>query len=430
MVACGGSISCCSEARYELYHTHRVIEYMCIARYTFRIGDCIMKLSHRLTSLPPYHFAVYAQTIADLRAKGTDIINLSIGDPDLPTPPEVIEALTTSAHDPANQRYPEYAGMPALREAFAAWFAQRFGVTLDPIRELTPLIGSKEGLAHLPLAVIDPGDVALMPNPAYPVYTTSVALAGGVCYDLPLDAEHGWLPDLNAIPAETLSRAMTLWLNYPNNPTGASATRSFFAEAVAFARQHNLLIVHDMAYADVRFDGFRPPSILELPEAKEVAVELYSFSKSYNMAGFRLGMLVGNAEIVRAMTRLKSNIDTGIFRPLQIAAIRALALPERWIDERNTIYQRRRDLTVEACRRLGMATETPLAGLYVWAHTPADFTGSSSEFALHVLRETGVAMTPGTNFGSGGEGYLRIAFTTPQERLEEAFARMERLLAG
>lgn len=389
-----------------------------------------MKLSHRLSSLPPYHFASYNQTLTDLRAKGTDIINLSLGDPDLPTPPEVIEALTTSAHDPVNQRYPEYAGMPALREAFAAWFAQRFGVTLDAKSELTPLIGSKEGLAHLPLAVIDPGDVALMSNPAYPVYPTAVALAGGECYDLPLTAERGWLPDFSAIPEEKLRPGVTLWLNYPNNPTGATASQSFFEEAVALAHQHDLLIIHDMAYADVRFDGFRPPSILEIPGAKEVAVELHSFSKSYNMAGFRLGMLVGNAGVVGGMARLKSNIDTGIFRPLQFAAKRALELPEGWIDERNAIYQRRRDLMVEACRRLGMAAETPQAGLYVWAHTPVSFTGTSSEFALHVLRETGVALTPGTNFGSGGEDYLRIAFTTPQERLEEAFSRLERLLVG
>src|SRR5579862_461817 len=324
-----------------------------------------MKLSQRLTSLPPYHFAVYNQTIAELRAKGVDIINLSIGDPDLPTAPEVIEALTASAQEPINQRYPEYAGLAALREAFARWFAGRFGVELDPMRELTPLIGSKEGLAHLPLAVIDPGDVALMPNPAYPVYPTAVALAGGACYDLPLDAAHGWLPDLNAIPTETLTRASTLWLNYPNNPTGASATREFFAEAVAFAQRHDLLIVHDMAYAEVRFDGARPSSILELPGAKEVAIEFHSFSKSYNMAGFRLGMLVGNQTIVDGMTRLKSNIDTGIFRPLQFAAVRALALPESWIDERNAIYQRRRDRLVAACQRLGMAADTPAAGLYV-----------------------------------------------------------------
>ncbi|MEO7000850.1 MAG: aminotransferase class I/II-fold pyridoxal phosphate-dependent enzyme, partial [Ktedonobacterales bacterium] len=283
------------------------------------------------------------------------------------------------------------------------------------------------GLAHLPLAVMDEGDVALMPDPAYPVYPTAVALAGGVCYDLPLDAAHGWLPDLDAIPADTLTRARTLWLNYPNNPTGAAAPREFFARAVQFAHAHHLLIVHDMAYAEVCFDGARPPSILEIPGAKEVAVEFHSLSKAYNMAGFRVGMLAGNATIVEGLIRLKSNIDTGIFRPIQHAAIRALALPEAWLMERNTIYQRRRDRLVDACRRLGMAVETPEAGLYLWPQIPSGYT--STKFALHLLQEAAVAVTPGTNFGARGEGYVRISLTTPDARLDEAITRMERLVA-
>ncbi|HUY78061.1 MAG TPA: LL-diaminopimelate aminotransferase [Ktedonobacterales bacterium] len=386
-----------------------------------------MRLSQRLTSLPPYHFAAYNQTIAELRASGVDIINLSMGDPDLPTPPAVLDALTERAQEPINQRYPDYAGMLELRAGFARWFAGRFGVELDPAREVAVLIGSKEGLAHLPMAVMDPGDVALMPNPAYPVYPTAVALAGGVCYDLPLDAAHGWLPDLSAIPAETVSRARTLWLNYPNNPTGAAATAEFFAEAVAFAHRHDILIVHDMAYAEVRYDGARPASILETPGAKEVAVEFHSFSKAYNMAGFRLGMLVGNATIVEGMVRFKSNIDTGVFRPIQYAAMRALELPETWLAERNAIYQRRRDRLAAACRRLGMATELPEAGLYLWPRLPAgqpNEPGASSAFALRLLRETGVAVTPGTNFGTEGEGYLRISLTVPDARLDEAIARL------
>ena len=389
-----------------------------------------MRLSQRLTSLPPYHFAAYNQTIAELRASGVDIINLSMGDPDLPTPPAVLDALTERAQEPINQRYPDYAGMLELRAGFARWFAGRFGVELDPAREVAVLIGSKEGLAHLPMAVMDPGDVALMPNPAYPVYPTAVALAGGVCYDLPLDAAHGWLPDLSAIPAETVSRARTLWLNYPNNPTGAAATADFFAEAVAFARRHDILIEHDMAYAEVRYDGARPTSILATPGAKEVAVEFHSFSKAYNMAGFRLGMLVGNATIVEGMVRFKSNIDTGVFRPIQYAAIRALELPETWLTERNVIYQRRRDRLAAACQRLGMAVELPEAGLYLWPRLPGLTVGRSAEpgassaFALRLLRETGVAVTPGTNFGSGGEGYLRISLTVPDARLDEAIARL------
>lgn len=386
-----------------------------------------MQLSRRLTSLPPYHFAAYNRKIADLRASGIDIINLSIGDPDLPTPPEVLDALTESAHDPINQRYPEYEGMPALREAFAAWFDRRFGVELDPRREMTTLIGSKEGLAHLPLAVMNEGDVALMPNPAYPVYSTAVALAGGVVYDLPLSEERGWLPDLSAIPADTLARARTLWLNYPNNPTGAAAPLAFFEEAVAFARQHDLLLIHDMAYAEVRFDGARPASILQIPGAKDVAVEFHSFSKAYNMAGFRLGMMVGAAPICEGLTRLKSNLDTGVFRPLQVAAVRALALPDSWLMERNAIYARRRDLLAATLNDLGLRVTPPEAGLYLWPHVPEGV--SSADFALRLLDEAAVALTPGTNFGSGGEGYLRITLTAPDARIEEAATRLRRALA-
>lgn len=386
-----------------------------------------MQLSQRLRSLPPYHFAAYNQKIAELRASGVDIINLSIGDPDLPTPPEVIETLAEAARDPYNQRYPEYAGMPALLDAFAAWFARRFGVSLDPRRQLTALIGSKEGLAHLPMAVMDEGDIALMPNPAYPVYTTAVALAGGVCYDLPLSEERGWLPDLTSIPAGTLARAKTLWLNYPNNPTGAAAPLAFFEEVVAFARKHDLLIVHDMAYAEVRYDSARPASILQIPGASEVAVEFHSFSKAYNMAGFRLGMMVGNAQICEGLTRLKSNIDTGMFRPLQLAAIRALELPESWLAERNAIYQRRRDTLASTLRELGLRAALPEAGLYLWPRVPAG--ESSAEFALRMLDQAAVALTPGTNFGSQGEGYLRIALTAPDERIAEAAARLRAALA-
>lgn len=385
-----------------------------------------MWISDRLASLPPYHFAAYAAKLAQMRAQGVDVINLSLGDPDLPTPQPVLDALTETARQPQNQRYPEYSGMPALREAFAAWFARRFGVKLDPVREVLPLIGSKEGLAHLPLAVMNPGDIALMPDPAYPVYPTAVALAGGVSYPVPLRAEDGWLPDLAAIPGDVLTRARTLWLNYPNNPTGAVAPPEFLAQAVAFARAHDLLLVHDTAYAEVRFGGYRPSSVLEADGAREVAVEFHSFSKAYNMAGFRLGMLVGNAAVVDAMTRLKSNLDTGIFRPIQLAAIEALQLPEDWLAKRNAIYQRRRDRVLALCRRAGLAADTPLAGLYVWPRIPAEQT--SQQFTLELLERAGVAVTPGTNFGDAGEGYVRIALTAPDARIDEAITRMERAL--
>lgn len=387
-----------------------------------------VELSRRLQSLPPYHFAAYARKIAEKRASGVDVISLSMGDPDLPTPPEVIDALTTAAQNPVNQRYPEYAGMPELRQAYADWFARRFGVTLDPTSEVLPLIGSKEGLAHLPAVVMNEGDVALLPNPNYPVAETAVALIGGVVHELPLTAEGGWLPDLSAIPAEALAHARTLWLNYPNNPTGACATRAFFEDAVRFAREHRLLLIHDMAYAEVNYDGTRPPSILEVEGAKEVAVELHSLSKAYNMAGFRIGALVGNAMVVDGMTRLKSNIDTGIFRPIQIAATRALSLPHEWVEQRNAIYQRRRDRVVAACQRIGLTVATPEAGLYVWPRIPEG--RNSTEFAFDLLDAAGVAVTPGTNFGSRGEGYVRISLTVPDNRLDEALARIEQNVAA
>ncbi len=387
-----------------------------------------MELSHRLQHLPPYHFAEYARKIAEVRAAGTDIISLSMGDPDLPTPPEVLDTLTESAREPYNQRYPEYAGMPELREAFAEWFAQRFGVRLDPAREVLPLIGSKEGLAHLPMAVMNPGDIALMPDPNYPVYPTAVVLAEGVNVEVPLDEQSGWLPNLAAIPEDVRRQARMLWLNYPNNPTGASATSEFFAEAVRFARENDILLVNDMAYAEVRFDGYRPQSILETEGAKDVAIEFHSMSKAYNMAGFRVGMLVGNPLVVEGMTRLKSNIDTGIFRPIQRACVTALRLPEQWLADRNRIYQRRRDRVVEACTRLGMRVSTPQAGLYVWPRIPEGFTSSS--FAMTLLEQTGVAVTPGTNFGARGEGYVRITLTAPDDRIDEAMARMERVVVA
>jgi LL-diaminopimelate aminotransferase len=387
-----------------------------------------VELSRRLQSLPPYHFAAYARKIAEKRASGVDVISLSMGDPDLPTPPEVIDALTSAAHIPQNQRYPEYAGMPELRQAYSGWFERRFGVTLDPATEVLPLIGSKEGLAHLPAVVMNEGDIALLPNPNYPVAETAVAMVGGVAQELPLSEESGWLPDLSAIPEEALARARTLWLNYPNNPTGATAPRAFFEEAVRFARAHGLLLIHDMAYAEVCFDGARPQSILEIEGAKEVAVELHSLSKAYNMAGFRIGALVGNARIVEGLTRLKSNIDTGIFRPIQIAAIRALALPPEWVAERNAIYQRRRDRVLAACGRIGLRVAKPEAGLYLWPRIPEGQT--STEFAFNLLDAAGVAVTPGTNFGSRGEGYVRISLTVPDDRLDEAMARLEQNIAA
>lgn len=385
-----------------------------------------MRLSRLIQNLPPYHFADAKKRIAERRAAGVDVISLSMGDPDLPAPQVVIDRMCSSLQDPENTRYPEYFGMRALHEAIAAWFERRFAVRLTPEHNILPLLGSKEGLAYVGAAVLNAGDVSLIPDPYYPVYITASTSVGAEPYMLPLLEQNGYLPELDKIPQEILAKSRLLWLNYPNNPTAAGADRRFFEEAVAFAQRHNLVIIHDMAYAEVYFDDFRPLSILQIPGASEVAVELHSLSKTYNMAGFRVGMVVGNANLVDAVGRLKSNIDSGMFRPVQYAAIEALQLPVSWIEQRNVIYRRRRDLLVGGCNAIGMHTQTPGAGLYVWAAIPGGFT--SRDFANWLFDKTGVFVTPGTNFGDAGEGYVRISLTAPEERIEAALQRMRTAL--
>ena len=387
-----------------------------------------MQLSRLIQDLPPYHFADAKKRIAERRAAGVDVISLSMGDPDLPAPQAVIDRLCSALQNPENTRYPEYAGMRALHEAIAAWFERRFAVRLTPEHDILPLLGSKEGLVYSAAAVLNAGDISLIPDPYYPVYITASTSVGAEPYMLPLAEENGYLPELDKIPQDVLAKSRLLWLNYPNNPTAACANRRFFEEVVAFAQRHKLGIIHDMAYAEVYFDDFRPMSILQIPGASEVAVELHSLSKTYNMAGFRVGMAVGNAELVEAVSRLKSNIDSGMFRPVQYAAIEALQLPESWIEQRNAIYRQRRDVLVAGCNAIGMRTQTPGAGLYVWAAVPRGFT--SRDFANWLFDKTGVFVTPGTNFGDAGEGYVRISLTVPEERIEAALQRMKTALAG
>ncbi len=381
-----------------------------------------MQLSRLVNSLPPYHFASALQKIAARRAAGVDVISLSMGDPDLAAPTAVLNRLSEALQDSINHRYPEYRGMRQLHEAFAAWFLRRFGVELTPERDMLPLLGSKEGLIYAGAAVLDAGDIALTGDPYYPAYITATTNVGAEPYTLPLLEQNEYLPDLEQIPPDILRRARLLWLNYPNNPTAACAGRAFFEKAVAFAQRHQLVIVHDMAYAEVYFDDFRPMSILQIPGAQEVAVELHSLSKTYNMAGFRVGMLVGNADLVDAVGRLKSNTDSGMFRPIQYAAITALELPSSWLQERNAIYRTRRDLLVDGCNAIGMHTRRTQAGLYVWAAVPDGF--SSRDFASWLFDETGVFITAGNNFGARGEGYVRISMTETQERIELALERM------
>ncbi len=381
-----------------------------------------MQLARRVQQLPPYLFAEISRKIAEKRAQGVDVISFGIGDPDLPTPPHVIEALKRAADDPANHRYPETEGLPELRQAMARWYERRFGVTLDPEKEVVPLIGSKEGIAHVALCLVDPGDVALVPDPAYPVYAVGTMFAGGEVYPLPLREERGFLPDLDAVPADVARRARVLWINYPNNPTAACATLEFFERVVHFARRYDLAVCHDLAYADVAYDGYVPPSFLEVPGAREVGIEFNSLSKAYNMTGWRVGMAVGNAALVDALTRVKSNLDSGIPQAIQQMAIAAMDGPQDAITQHNAVYQRRRDRVVEVLRAIGLTVEPPKASLYVWAKLPAG--ERSIDFATRLLEDTGVVVTPGIGYGAHGEGYIRLSLTTPDNRIDEGLRRL------
>ena len=385
----------------------------------------MIRIADRVKNLPPYIFAQVEKQIAEQRAKGVDVISLGIGSPDLAPPRFIIDALYESALKPGNHGYAGYYGTPALREAIAHYYRNRFGVELDPVAEVRPLIGSKEGLANMALAFIDEGDLALASDPGYPTYRMGAEMAGGGFYSMPLREENDWLVDLEEIPADVAARAPIMWLNYPNNPTGAVAPKEFLARAIDFAREYDILICYDNPYCDLTFDGYVAPSILELPGAKEVAVEFNSLSKTYNLAGWRVGMAVGNAEAIDALTVIKTNIDSGIFRPIQDAATVALTGDQGWIVERNMIYQRRRDIILEWLPTIGMTAETPKGSLYVWAKVPEG--RKSDELALQLLEEAGVWITPGTAFGEYGDGYMRISICISEERLREAGERLSKI---
>jgi len=381
-----------------------------------------VQLAHRIEKLPPYLFVEISRKIAEKRAQGVDVISFGIGDPDIPTPPHVIDALVEAARDPASHRYPETEGLPEFRRAVAEWYERRFGLSFDPQREVLSLIGSKDGIGHIALCFIDPGDVALVPDPAYPVYAVGTLFAGGEPYYLPLREENVFLPDLDAVPADVARRSKLLWLNYPNNPTGAVAGLDFFERAVAFARRYDLAICHDGPYSEVAFDGYRPVSFLQAAGAREVGVEFHSLSKTYNMTGWRIGMAVGNAAMIDALMRVKSNLDSGVPLAIQRMAIAALEGPQDCIDEHNAVYQRRRDRLVEALRALGLRVQPPRASLYVWARVPEGDT--SMEFATRLLDDVGVVVTPGVGYGAAGEGYVRLSLTIPDARLEEGLRRL------
>ena len=386
-------------------------------------------LAKRVEQLPPYLFARISELIAEQRAAGVDVISLGIGDPDLPTPPHIIEALQRAAEDPANHRYPETEGLPEFREAVARWYESRHHVALDPETEIVSLIGSKEGIGHLPLCLIDPGDISISTQPGYPVYEVATMFAGGETFALPLSEEDGWLPRLDEVPSEVAARARILWLNYPNNPTGAIADHAFFERAIEWARRHDVAIAHDLAYSDVCFDGYVPPSILEVDGARDVAIEFDSLSKTFNMTGWRVAMAAGNPELVDVLRRVKSNLDSGIPQAVQQMGIAALDGPRDAIDEHNAIYQRRRDRVVEVLRELGLHVDPPRASLYVWARLP-EGERSSAAYAQRLVEATGVVVTPGVGYGDAGEGYIRISLTIADDRLEEALDRLSSFARG
>jgi len=383
-----------------------------------------MQLAKRIENLPPYLFVGISKKIAEKRAQGEDVISFAIGDPDIPTPQNIIDRLCQAAQDPANHRYPESDGLPQLRQAISSWYQRRFGLAFDPDKEVLPLIGSKEGIGHVALCFIDPGDLALVTDPGYPVYSMGTMFAGGECFFLPLTEDNDFLPDLDRVPTEVAQRAKMLWINYPNNPTAAVADIDFFEKVVAFAKRHNLAVCHDAPYTEVAFDGYSPPSFLQAPGARDVGMEFHSLSKSYNMTGWRIGMAVGNAGMVDALMKVKSNIDSGIPQAIQYAAIEALLGDQDCIAEHNAIYQRRRDLVVKTLTKIGLRLKPPMASLYVWARIPEGYT--SLDFCTRLLDETSVVVTPGSGYGKYGEGYIRVSLTTPDDRLEEGLARLEK----
>lgn len=385
------------------------------------------RLSKRLSQLPPYLFAEIDRLKGDLLAKGMDVIDLGVGDPDLPTPPHIVEALKRAAEDPANHRYPSYSGMKDFKVAVARWYERRFFVRVDPETEVVSLIGSKEGIAHIPLAFVDPGDVVVVPDPGYPVYQAGTVFAGGVPFFLPLREERGFLPDLQEIPKDVAKRAKMMFLNYPNNPTGATATLDFFTEAVKWARENQVILCHDAAYTEVSFDGYKAPSILQVEGAKEVAIEFHSLSKTFNMTGWRVGFAVGNPEIVGGLGRIKTNVDSGIFQAVQWAGIAALDGPPSWVDENNRVYAERRDVLVGGLRKAGFHVLSPKATFYVWVKVPKGET--SQEFASRLLSRTAIVATPGNGFGRFGEGFVRMTLCAPVERIKEAVKRIEETFA-
>lgn len=379
----------------------------------------------RIKELPPYLFAEIDRRKREALARGVDLIDLGVGDPDIPTPPKVVEKLMEGASKPVNHRYPNSAGLLEFRQAVADWYLRRFDVKLDPVREVVSLIGSKEGIANMAAAFVDPGDIVLVASPCYPVYHIGTSFCGGRNFFLPLTKENHFLPDLKAIPPEVARQAKLLWINYPNNPTAAVAEKDFFTAAVEFAHRYNVLVCHDAAYTEMGFDGYRPMSFLQVDGAREVGIEFHSLSKTFNMTGWRVGMAVGNQELVGGLAQVKSNVDSGIFQAVQEAAIEALRLGDQIVEPSRKIYQERRDILVSGLRGAGFECEKPRATFYVWVSVPKGL--SSAQFTTRLLDEAGVVTTPGNGFGDAGEGYVRFTVCVDKERLKEVTDRIRQV---
>ncbi len=410
-----------------------------------------IELADRIKNLPPYLFAEIDRLKAEQTQKGVDVIDLGVGDPDLPTPGHIIEALKKTASDAENHRYPSYSGMNRFREAAAHWMKERFGVSLNPLAEVVSLIGSKEGIANFPLAFVNPGDVVLVPSPGYPPYNSGTLFAGGEPYFMPLRRENGFMPDLKAIPEKILRRAKAIHINYPNNPTGALATPNFYREVIAFAKKHNVIVCSDAAYVE-QYDQERPSSFLEFEGARDVGIEFHSLSKTYNMTGWRIGFACGNADVIAGLGKVKTNIDSGIFQAVQWAGIAALEGDQKCVEDMRVVYRRRRNLVVGGLKKLGWDVACAASAFYIWvAVSDPSRTGKagcfdssrganpdspprtphrdydSTSFAIKVLEETGIVITPGNGFGEGGEGYVRFSLTAPDARLQEALERLKKI---
>ena len=383
-----------------------------------------MKIAQRIQTIPPYLFAEIDKKKEEAIKRGGDIINLGIGDPDQPTPNNIIEKLRESVKDPKTHDYPPYAGTAEFRQAVTLWYKNRFGVDLDPDKEVMALIGSKEGIAHIFLAYIDPGDFSLIPDPGYPVYKTATLFANGFPYIMPLLEENNFMPDLEEIEEEIAQKAKLMFINYPNNPTAAVADKDFFKKVVKFAQKYNILVCHDFAYSEMSFDDYKANSFLEVDGAKEVGIEFHSLSKIYNMTGWRLGFAVGNKEAVSALSIIKTNIDSGVFKAIQQAGIEALTGPQDNIEKMNKIYTGRRNAVINGLNKLGWNLKPTKATFYIWLPIPKNM--KSIDFANLLLEKTGIIVTPGIGYGENGEGYVRIALTVDEKRLEEAIERMEK----